>query len=243
MWTMTEEMRLIARVRMEADRTTSSFAKPGVWRGLLQAISDHKMWLVAFMNIGVNAGNSFNNFFPSIVRGFGRDRTTTLLMTAPPYLFATFLALGNSAHSDRVRERYFHFSTPLVLGCIGYIVCLATSNPNARYGASFIYASGVYMANPLTSTWAATTLARTPEKRAISLACINVLGQVGNIVGPYFFREDQEPGYRFAFIMMMVMSLIGATSATILMLWLRRSNKKLYRRAQANNTHYQPYIT
>jgi hypothetical protein len=59
----------------------------------------------------------------------------------------------------------------------------------------------------------------------------------------YFYRQEEEPGYRFAFIMMTVMSFVGAGMATLLMLWLRRSNRKLFKRAQANGTHYQPYIT
>lgn len=149
MWTMTEDMRTIARVRMQADRTTSSVASPGVWRGLLMAVTDHKMWLIAFMNIGVNSANSFNNFFPSIVRGFGRNTTITLLMTAPPYLWATILAMINCWNSDRMKERYWHFTIPLVAGTAGYIVCLATENSNARYGASYIYAAGVYMSSEL----------------------------------------------------------------------------------------------
>ena len=38
--------------------------------------------------------------------------------------------------------------------------------------------------DPLISTWASNTMGRTPEKRAISVAFVNVLGQVGNIIAP-----------------------------------------------------------
>lgn len=99
-------------------------------------------------------------------------------------------------------------------------------------------------------------MGRTPEKRAIALATINVLGQIGNIISPvspkyathlltrqYFFLESQEPIYRLAFIMMLVMACIAILSALLLKLWLTRSNRKLFRRAQANNTVYQPYVT
>ena len=86
-------------------------------------------------------------------------------------------------------------------------------------------------------------MGRTPEKRAIALATINVLGQIGNIISPYFFLESQEPVYRLAFIMMMVMACLAIASALLLKLWLTRSNRKLYRRAQENGTVYQPYVT
>lgn len=146
-WSMTEDMRIIARVRMEADRVTSTQAKAGIWTGLKMTIFDGKMWLIAMYNIGLSAAYGFNNFYPSIVRGFGHSPTITLLMTAPAYVFATICALINCFHSDRKRERGFHVITPIAIGCAGYIVCLATTNNEARYGASFIYVAGMYAAS------------------------------------------------------------------------------------------------
>lgn len=86
-------------------------------------------------------------------------------------------------------------------------------------------------------------MGRTPEKRAISVAAVNVLGQIGNIIAPYFFVETDEPRYQLAFILMTVMGYIACSSAIGLKLYLRRSNKKLEKRATENNTVYQPYIT
>ena len=101
----------------------------------------------------------------------------------------------------------------------------------------------MYFSNPLISTWTANTMGRTPEKRAVSVAFVNVLGQVGNIIAPYFFVGDDEPRYQLAFILMMVMALIACSSAMGLKFYLMRSNKKLYKRAVDNNVPYQPYIT
>lgn len=39
-------------------------------------------------------------------------------------------------------------------------------------------------------------MGRTPEKRAVSVAMVNVLGRVGNIIAPYFFVGSDEPRYR-----------------------------------------------
>ena len=71
---------------------------------------------------------------------------------------------------------------------------------------------------------------------------VKVLGQIGNIIAPYFFLSHEEPGYRLAFILMMVMAVIGVTSAMGLKVYLTRSNKKLYRRALEQGTVYNPYI-
>ncbi|KAJ0372721.1 hypothetical protein COL26b_009065 [Colletotrichum chrysophilum] len=241
-WSMTEDMRKVAAARILADRVSTAEAKTGVWHGLKMSVFDYKMWLLVGMNIGISAAYGFSNFFPSIVRGFGYNNTITLVLTAPPYIFAAAGSLVNAWHSDKTKERGYHFAGPIAFGCIGYIICLATENRNARYGASFIYVGGMYFANPLISTWTSNTMGRTPEKRAISVALVNVLGQIGNLIAPYFFVDSDEPRYRLAFIMMMVMGLIACVSAMGLKLYLHRSNKKLYRTAIRNGTAYQPYV-
>jgi len=71
---------------------------------------------------------------------------------------------------------------------------------------------------------------------------VNVLGQVGNIIAPYFFVESDEPRYRLAFIMMMVMATIACISAMGLKIYLHRANKRLYRKATQDGHAYQPYV-
>ncbi|KAI6403914.1 hypothetical protein MCOR20_007124 [Pyricularia oryzae] len=243
MWSMTTDMRRVAAARILADRVSTSEAKSGVWQGLKMSVLDYKMWMLVGMNIGISAAYGFSNFFPSIVRGFGYNNTLTLVLTAPPYIFAAIGSLVNAWHSDKTKERGYHFAGPIAFGCAGYIICLATCNTNARYAASFIYVGGMYTSNPLISTWTSNTMGRTPEKRAISVAFVNVLGQVGNLIAPYFFDDADEPRYRMAFILMMVMALIACSSAMGLKFYLSRSNRKLYRRAHQEGTVYQPYIT
>ncbi|KAL2872972.1 hypothetical protein SGCOL_011896 [Colletotrichum sp. CLE4] len=241
-WSMTEDMRKVAAARILADRVSTSEAQAGVWAGLKMSIFEYKMWLLVGMNIGISAAYGFSNFFPSIVRGFGYNNTITLVLTAPPYIFAALGSLVNAWHSDRQKERGYHFAGPIAFGCIGYIICLATENKTARYAASFVYVGGMYFANPLISTWTSNTMGRTPEKRAISVALVNVLGQIGNLIAPYFFVDSDEPRYRLAFIMMMVMGLIACASAMGLKFYLYKANQRLYQEAVRNGSVYNPYV-
>ncbi|OAL07764.1 MFS general substrate transporter [Phaeosphaeriaceae sp. SRC1lsM3a] len=241
-WSMTEDMRKIAAARIIADRVSTNEGKGGVLQGLKLSVFDYKMWLLVGMNIGISAAYGFSNFFPSIVRGFGYNNTITLVLTAPPYIFAALGSLVNAWHSDKTKERGYHFAGPIAFGCIGYIICLATEDRNARYAASFIYVGGMYFSNPLISTWTSNTMGRTPEKRAVSVAMVNVLGQVGNVIAPYFFVESDEPRYRLAFILMMVMAAIACTSAMGLKAYLYRANKRLLNKATQEGTVYQPYV-
>lgn len=105
-WSMTEDMRRLAEVRILADRVSDVEADAGVWTGLKLCLLDYKTWLLVFVNITISAAYGFSNFFPAIVRGFGfESRTTTLLLTAPPYVFAAIGGLVNAWHSDHTNER------------------------------------------------------------------------------------------------------------------------------------------
>jgi hypothetical protein len=73
----------------------------------------------------------------------------------------------------------------VLVACTGFIVCLATANPAARYGASFIYVCGMYIANPLIMGYVSGVLGKTPEKRAVSVALCNLLSQIGKSRLPF----------------------------------------------------------
>lgn len=184
MWSMDEDMRRICEARMLADRVSVAEAKGGVWYGLRLCIVDHKLWLIVGMNIFISAAYGFSNFYPSIVRGFGYPRTTTLILTFPPYVVAAIGALLLARSSDHFGERGLHFGLPVVVGMIGYIVCMVRQDGIPRYICSFLYIGTILAANPLINAWIPSCLGRTPEKRAVGVALNNVLGQIGTFIGP-----------------------------------------------------------
>ncbi|KAH6680022.1 major facilitator superfamily transporter [Plectosphaerella plurivora] len=229
-WSMTEDMRRLAVVRIQADRVSVPGARSNsIWYGLKLTCLDYKTWIFVAINISISAAYGFLNFFPSIVRGFGfESRTTTLLLTAPPYVFAAVGSLVNARSSDHFKDRGWHLSAPVAAAIAGYIVCCATGSVPARYAASFLYIGGI-------------TLGRTPEKRATAIPVINVLGQIGNLIAPYFFPDRDEPRYLMAFLLMMGFAAIGIACCMLLKYVLYRENQKLYKRSQEEGTVYNPY--
>ncbi|KAH7361248.1 major facilitator superfamily domain-containing protein [Pyrenochaeta sp. MPI-SDFR-AT-0127] len=231
MWSMTEDMRRIAVARIEADRVEQS-RDSTVWQGLRLALSDPKTYIFIFMNIFMTSSYGFNNFFPTMVRGFGLGSSTiALLLTAPPY------------SSDRKKERGYHIMTNNCISIIGFIISVATLNTAARYTAAFLYTAGSFSANALVYTWAVSTLSETPEKRAAGGAIVNICGHLGNVMSPYFFPDSDAPRYTMAMILQIVFAGLTFTMAFGSKTYLKRQNKKLKHVADESGGYYNPFTT
>lgn len=195
-------------------------------------------------NRSISCAFGFNLFYPTIVRGLGLgSRIQTILLTAPPYFMTAITAMLLAWSSDTRKERGWHMTGPMCLTLIAYIISAATLNSGARYFASFMYIGGSFSANPLLATWIATTLGRTPEKRAAGIAFCNVFSFFGNLVSPYFFPQSDGPRYLMAMLIMGAFSAL-TVACILLMKWiLVRENRKLKEMADRDGTPYVPFMT
>ncbi|KAJ9426102.1 major facilitator superfamily domain-containing protein [Fusarium oxysporum] len=226
---MTEDMRKLAAARILDDRL---------------AVTDLKLYMFLFMNIFITSSYGFNNFFPTIVRGLGfGHNVTSLLMTAPPYVFGTLCTFYVSWDSDRRKDRGLHIIIPLSFSVIGFIVTVATGNAAVRYAMTFLYAAGCFSANTLQYTWAVSTLGQTPEKRAAGGAIVNIFGHLGNVISPYFFPDRDQPRYTMAMILQIVFASLGITLASIIKWHLTRKNKKMKAEADRLGVDFNPFTT
>ena len=262
-WTMDQNMRRLAEARMVADRVTRSTGKGSVFGGVKLCVLDPKTYIFAstsvivsctfqdltptsqiFLNLFMTASYGFNFYFPTMVQGFGiGSRTISLLLTSPPFFLGALVSFLLAWNSDRMRERGYHVSAGLGAAAIGYIVTLASSTTAARYTASFFYAPGAFAANALIYSWAISSLSATPEKRAAAGAIVNILGHIGNIISPYFFRENERPVYTTAFVLMLVFGVLSFATAMGTKFYLKRLNKKLRRRTEETGEVFNPYTT
>jgi MFS family permease len=152
-WLTPEEARLAVR-RMEEDAGVgdeSETEPQGQMAGLKMAVSDWRVWWLTIAQCSLVLSLTFNAFFPTLTATLGYDRTVTLLLCAPPWIFSTIVAflvtrlvasiqqLNHSInvkvyrHSDKVGERFFHIAASQVVGIIGFIIAMSTMNTAARY--------------------------------------------------------------------------------------------------------------
>jgi len=196
------------------------------------------------MNICMTSSYGFNNFFPTMVRGFGLgSNTIALVLTAPPYLLGTVCSFFVAWNSDHMKERGFHIMINNCISIIGFIISVATLNTAARYTAAFLYASGSFSANALVYTWAVSTLSQTPEKRAAGGAIVNICGHLGNVMSPYFFPDKDAPRYTMAMILQIVFAGLTLCTAFGSKTYLRRQNKKLKAASDETGAVYNPFTT
>jgi Zn-dependent protease with chaperone function len=128
--------RKLALRRMVEDVGEADAEKAGnSLHGFKLAMTDWKVWWMAFTLTAQVVGLSFNQYFPTLLATLGYNTTITLLLCAPPWVLAVLVTFLNARHSDKTGERFFHITIPLLFGMVGFIIALATRNLGARYFA------------------------------------------------------------------------------------------------------------
>ncbi|KAI9447954.1 MFS general substrate transporter [Lactarius indigo] len=155
--------------------------------GFFEALSDWKVYWLALALTSLVVSLSFNAFFPTLTATLGYSSTVTLLLCAPPWIFATIVAFA-------CQQRFFHIVVPLSIGIVGFIIALSTMRLAARYFALFLMAQS-YAGFICFLTWTSNTFARPASKRAVALAFVNAFSQLGNIAGSYVWQKSWGPTY------------------------------------------------
>lgn len=77
-------------------------------------LSFSQILMLIFQQMFISCSQSFTYFFPTIVKTLGYGSNETLLLTAPPYLFAFFCSVAVAYSSSRFEERGLHIAIPMV---------------------------------------------------------------------------------------------------------------------------------
>ncbi|KAK2000711.1 major facilitator superfamily transporter [Colletotrichum falcatum] len=243
-WLMTERELLVAAQRIEGDRVSVPGEKTATIRhGLGLAVKDPRTWIFAAMQAFYATALGINGFFPAIVQGLRLgSQTTTLLLTAPPYLLAAAISILLCVSSDRRADRGLHVIGPAAVAIAGFVVTAATTNHAARYFASFLYIPGAMSSIALIFTWSSTAMSETPEKRAAGTAIVCLTCQLGGIWSPYFFRPQDSPRYLLAFLLMIVFSSLSILTVLLMRRLLGRANRRLIAEAEGTGKTPRLYI-
>ncbi|KAH0847245.1 putative vitamin h transporter protein [Fonsecaea pedrosoi] len=224
-WLSEQEM-AIAQERITRD-TVEKTESESALQSLKVAFSDPRLYLLALMQNLHLSSAGFNNFFPTVVGTLGFNRTVTLVLTCPPFVFAAIFGPLLALSSGRFNERTWHITGGMAMGVAGFVIAAATLNTAARYVACFLFSAGVYSVNSCILGWVSATLGQTAEKKAISLGFVNIVANASYIYTPYLYPSSDGPRYLPA---MGANAGFGAGTvicAWVLKIWLMAENKKL----------------
>jgi hypothetical protein len=197
----------------------------------LKPLLSPQIVMLIFQQMFISCSQSFSYFFPSIVKSLGYDSQKTLLLTAPPYLFAFMASVGVAISSSKMEERALHIAIPMLISTIGnaLVIALPKSNVAGRYTAMFMLTLGSYCAFNLSFAWLASTIPRPRIKRAAALSLVNGLANASHFFSPYFFPESDAPKYIPGGSALAGFSFMVAVCAITIKYVLKGQNRKMDR--------------
>lgn len=222
-----------ARIAYDAAEADTDNVGDSPLLGFKLAIKDPKVLLFAIMTLAQLLGLSFVNFFPTLTATLGYSTTITLLLAAPPWIYASIVCLLSAWHADRTGERYFHIAGWWWGVILGYIIALSTMSTGGRYVSLFLMASG-YAGFAINLTWVANAIPRPPAKRAAAIGIVNGCGNIGNLIGSYTWKSDWSPGYHPSMIISLCSLVLSSILALVIRQILVHENKKLAAEERSN---------
>ncbi|KAM5349151.1 hypothetical protein ACJ41O_008974 [Fusarium nematophilum] len=119
------------------------------------------------------------------------------LLTIPIYVSAMICTVIVAVVSDRVRQRSGFILGGCIVAALGFIALIASPRPGLpglTYGFLILAASGLYSFIIPTICWIGNNLSPS-SKRAVGMATLISVGNLGGIVGSNIFLEEEAPQY------------------------------------------------
>ncbi|RLL93481.1 hypothetical protein CFD26_101905 [Aspergillus turcosus] len=201
------------------------------WEQVWQAARDPKTWLLFVMAVGAQVPNSALTSFTSIIVGsFGFDTLGTQYLQIPGGAVQFLALLVGGWVATTFGERFHSRSACMIVAnsiCIigsGLLVGLPDTNKWGRLVALWLcYFQGLGFSMSLTMV---SSNVAGYTKKQVTGALLFTGYCVGNIIGPQTFRESEAPGYRSAYIAMLVGYMVKLVSITALYVYMYLENRR-----------------
>ncbi|KAL4918321.1 major facilitator superfamily domain-containing protein [Aspergillus aurantiobrunneus] len=194
---LTKTERAIAMQRTLKNQTGVNDTGRWRWDQAWLALRDPQTWFLFLYSISTNLCNGgITSFSGLLINGFGYGRVRSLLMQMPlgaAQIVFLVLTTGFATFVANTRVLMMIFNTAVSLAGMILVWKLDASHAEARVAGLAL--SAVFAANtPLSLSLISSNVAGF-TKRSITSAFIFIGYCVGNIAGPQFFYESEEPHY------------------------------------------------
>jgi hypothetical protein len=229
---LTKREKRVARLRLRKEKDPKSDGtKSGLnAREMLATLIDPKSYLTALMFFFTNmAFSSFPVFLPTIIRDMGHSVLVSQALSAPPYLLSFLAVIVTAFLSDRARSRWSFVVFHALLSAAGYaLVALAGARGWGtwwRYASVYPAAVGFFSVITIIITWSINNQ-ESESKQGTGFAMLQVIGQMGPLVGTRLYPESQGPLYISGMSVCAAAMVLVAILALVLRFYLARLNRK-----------------
>ncbi|KAF2772476.1 MFS general substrate transporter [Teratosphaeria nubilosa] len=234
---LSPEMKAVANRRMALDASEVDLDEAGSMsqlKGMKLAFTDPKTYLLAIAYHGQTGAAGFQNFFPTLTKTLIKDNNTlALLLVAPPYIFMVIWSFCHGVLSDKMRNRFWFYTYPIVPVIVGAFMFMYASSFGPRYFSLFLLVF-IFAMNGTLYAWIANAIPRPPAKRAAALAFINSVGNAASIWTPFTYSTKEAPYYREAMGINIGLTALAGICAVLLRFYLQYQNKQLERMENAD---------
>lgn len=169
---LTPEERAYAQWRLIEDAgEADSAGAASIKEGVILAFKDPRLYLFTLFQHASLLSQTFQYFFPTIVKSLGYGSVETLLITAPVWIGTFFVSVLVTYTSGHYNDRSYHIIALMLVSVVGNVIVVATLNTGARFFAMFLMPMGAVSAYQIILSWVANSFPRPLVKRS---ACISV---------------------------------------------------------------------
>ncbi|WRT65242.1 uncharacterized protein IL334_002185 [Kwoniella shivajii] len=209
-WLSAEEQQLaVGRLHNGQEEASDMTHK----EAFIAAVKDPKTYIFMLIYNVLNSVGTISYFFPTLMKSLGYQGRTAQFMTVPIYIVALIVSVSLGWNADRTKQKAYTVLGAACLSTISFIICVSVKNVKVRYTMICFGGAGIWTCVPVFLSWMV-TMFDGREKRAISIALINGVGNLASVYGSFFWPAKDAPRYVKGFSIST--GLMGLAAALVL---------------------------
>jgi len=164
-------------------------------------------------------------FLPTILTGMGFTSIHAQGLTAPPYFLSFLCCILTTYLADRTRQRGLVILALSAIGGTGYLLLAVCQSVAVRYFAIFLASAGVFPSVANILPWVLNNQG-SDTKRGVGIALLQMIGQVGPVLGTNMFPSTEGPYYVKGMSVCAAFMYFNGLLALALRTYLAWQNKK-----------------
>ncbi|EIW66301.1 hypothetical protein TREMEDRAFT_35192 [Tremella mesenterica DSM 1558] len=195
---LSPEERLLAAQRLAYDglaNTQGAQERLGHWETVKMALGDWRSWVFVIMYMLCTGAQTIQYFVPTLVGALGWTGYQGQYHTIPLYACAFCCILGFCIWADYAQKKAIFITGLAFTAGTFFIIVVAVHNTKVQFAFMTLAFGMTYAVCALVLMWVPNVVAFPAEKRAVSIALVNGLGNSASIYGVFLWPAKDAPRY------------------------------------------------